>query len=231
RNTSTMSSIYSQRVTFGPYEADLETHELWKNGIKLKLGGQPFEILTLLLRRPGQIVSREELQKEIWAADTFVDFNHGLNAAVNKLREALSDSAEEPKYIETLPRRGYRFIGKVEPLQQEVHAPGGDALNTALLIPVAPPTEALAREEVPASEEPLKTNPAEVSVPIGRKKSMPWRLRITGAIGVAALILLWWLAFSREPELRERLEQHAKTGKLANMLTLVPDPASDPAIS
>lgn len=109
-----MTSIYPQRVRFGPFEADLETHELWKNGIKVKLGGQPFEILALLLNRPGQMVLREELQKEIWAADTFVDFNHGLNAAVNKLRETLSDSAEEPKYIETLPRRGYRFIGKIE---------------------------------------------------------------------------------------------------------------------
>ena len=98
-----MTSIYPQRVRFGPFEADLETHELWKNRIKVKLGGQPFEILALLLNRPGQMVSREELQREIWAADTFVDFNHGLNAAVNKLRETLSDSAEEPKYIETLP--------------------------------------------------------------------------------------------------------------------------------
>jgi len=89
-----MTSIYPQRVRFGPFEADLETHELWKNGVKLKLGGQPFEILALLLNRPGQMVSREELQKEIWTADTFVDFNHGLNAAVNKLRETLSDSAE-----------------------------------------------------------------------------------------------------------------------------------------
>jgi hypothetical protein len=94
-----MTSIYPQRVRFGPFEADLQTQELWKNRIKVKLGGQPFEILALLLNRPGQMVSREELQREIWAADTFVDFNHGLNAAVNKLRETLSDSAEP------LPRR------------------------------------------------------------------------------------------------------------------------------
>src|SRR4029077_17507029 len=114
RSVSAMTSIYPQRVRFGPFEADLETHELWKNGVKLKLGGQPFEILALLLNRPGHLLSREELQKEIWAADTFVDFNHGLNAAVNKLRETLSDSAEEPKYIETLPRRGYRFIAAIE---------------------------------------------------------------------------------------------------------------------
>src|SRR5262245_16676531 len=97
------SESQSDRVRFGPYETDLVTHELWKNGVKLKLGGQPFEILAILLRRQGQMVSREELKKELWAADTFVDFNHGLNAAVNKLRETLSDSAENPQYIETLP--------------------------------------------------------------------------------------------------------------------------------
>src|SRR5438445_522297 len=123
RRVSAMTSIYPQRVPFGPFEADLETHELWKNGVKLKLGGQPFEILALLLNRPGQMVSREELQKEIWTADTFVDFNHGLNAAVNKLREALSDSAENPCYIETLPRRGYRFIASIECLSPSVARP------------------------------------------------------------------------------------------------------------
>src|SRR4029453_12545418 len=109
-----MISSNPHRVRFGPFERDLDTHELWKNGLRVKLGGQPFEILALLLRKPGQMVTREELQNELWAADTFVDFNHGLNAAVNKLRETLADSAEQPKYIETLPRRGYRFIGKVE---------------------------------------------------------------------------------------------------------------------
>src|SRR5712672_533310 len=98
-----MTSIYPQRVRCGPFEADLEIHELCKNGIKVKLGGQPFETLAVLLNRPGQLVTREELQKEIWAADTFVDFNHGLNAAVNKLREKLSDCAEEAAAAERVP--------------------------------------------------------------------------------------------------------------------------------
>jgi len=109
-----MSNSNQDRIRFGSFEVDLCTRELWKNGVKLKLGGQPFDILTRLLEKPGQLVSREELRAKIWAADTFVDFNHGLNAAVNKLRECLSDSAEDPRYIETLPRRGYRFIAKVE---------------------------------------------------------------------------------------------------------------------
>src|SRR5215475_13940368 len=102
------------RACFGPYEADLRTHELWKFGTRLKLVGQPFEILAVLVSRPGELVTRDELRTKLWPAETFVDFNHGLNAAVNKLREALSDSADDPKYIETLPRRGYRFIGKLE---------------------------------------------------------------------------------------------------------------------
>jgi len=102
-------------VRFGPYSVDLHTRELHKDSIRVRLVGQPFEILTLLLSRPGELVTREQLRDRLWAGDTFVDFDHGLNAAVNKLREALCDSAENPKYVETLPRRGYRFIGKIEP--------------------------------------------------------------------------------------------------------------------
>lgn len=112
-----MAATDSTRARFGPFEVDLHTHELWKFGTRLKLVGQPFEILAVLLSHPGELVTREDLRSRLWPADTFVDFNHGLNAAVNKLREALSDSAESPRYIETLPRRGYRFIAKVEWLQ------------------------------------------------------------------------------------------------------------------
>src|SRR5712691_7835680 len=104
----------TDRVRFGPFDVDLRTHELWKYGTKLKLIGQPFEILAVLLGRPGELVTREELRARLWPGDTFVDFNHGLNAAVNKLRDVLSDSADEPRYVETLPRRGYRFIAAVE---------------------------------------------------------------------------------------------------------------------
>ena len=104
----------SGRARFGPFEVDLHTHELWKFGTRLKLVGQPFEILAVLLSQPGELVTREELGTRLWPADTFVDFNHGLNAAVNKLREALSDSADAPRYVETLPRRVYRFMATVE---------------------------------------------------------------------------------------------------------------------
>ena len=101
-------------VRFGPFEADLRAGELRKRGVKLKLVGQPFEVLARLLERPGELVTREELRTKLWPTDTFGDFDHGLNAAVNKLRDALSDSTEKPRYVETLPRRGYRFIGVVD---------------------------------------------------------------------------------------------------------------------
>ena len=100
-------------VRFGAFEVDLRTEELRKHGLTLRLPHQSFQILTLLLRYPGELVSREELREKLWPVDTFVDFDHGLNAAVNRLREALGDSTEKPRFIETLPRRGYRFIGHV----------------------------------------------------------------------------------------------------------------------
>lgn len=101
-------------VRFGTYEMDLRSGELRKNGLKVRLTGQPFQILAILLERPGELVTREELQKRLWPGDMFVDFDSGLNAAVNRVREALGDSAENPRFVETLPRRGYRFIGQVE---------------------------------------------------------------------------------------------------------------------
>lgn len=108
------SNDVSRRIRFGPYEADFHTQELRKHGIRLKLSGQPLQVLEVLLSRPGELVTRAELQQLLWPGQVFVDSSHGLNAAVNKLREALSDSASAPKYIETLPRRGYRFVGAVE---------------------------------------------------------------------------------------------------------------------
>jgi len=104
-------------IPFGLFEVDLRTQELRKGGIRLRLPGQSFQILKMLLTRPGELVTREELERELWHADTFVDFEHGLNAAVNKLRQVLGDDADDPRYVETLPHRGYRFIGSVTPLK------------------------------------------------------------------------------------------------------------------
>ncbi len=109
-------------IRFGVFEADLRAGELRREGIRVKLQEKPFQVLATLLERPGDAVTRDELREKLWPGDTFVDFDHGINIAINKLREALGDSAESPRYIETLARRGYRFIGEVEP-----PAPSGPA--------------------------------------------------------------------------------------------------------
>ena len=98
-----------QIARFGVFELDFNTGELRKSGVKLRLQGQPIQVLTLLLERAGAVVTREELRQKLWASDTFVDFDHSLNTAINKVREALGDSASSPRFVETLARRGYRF--------------------------------------------------------------------------------------------------------------------------
>ena len=103
----------SRVVRFAEYQADLRSGELLRQGQRLKLQEKPFQVLAALLTRPGELVTREELRQSLWPADTFVDFEHGLNTAVNKVREVLRDSAGNPRFIETLPRRGYRFVGAI----------------------------------------------------------------------------------------------------------------------
>jgi len=110
-----MDSVAQQSrvLKFGVFEVDLELCELRKHGVRLKLGGQPFEVLRMLLERPQQVVTREELQKRLWPADTFVDYDLALKKAINRIREVLGDDAESPRFVETIPRRGYRFIATV----------------------------------------------------------------------------------------------------------------------
>ncbi len=100
-------------IRFGVFTADLRAGELRKSGVKVKLQEQPFQILAMLLEKPGEVVTREDLRQRLWPADTFVDFDHSLNTAVKKLREALGDDADNPRFVETLHRRGYRFIAPV----------------------------------------------------------------------------------------------------------------------
>jgi DNA-binding winged helix-turn-helix (wHTH) protein len=100
-------------VRFGAFQLDLGTGELRKGGVRINLPDQPFQVLKTLLERPGELVSREELRQRLWSAETSVDFEHGVNAAVRRLRDALGDSADVPRFVETLPRRGYRFIAPV----------------------------------------------------------------------------------------------------------------------
>jgi len=109
-----MNVVRPRVIRFGVFEVDLRSGELFKNGRVVKLQGQPIQVLGMLLEQPGQMVTREELQRRLWPKDTFVDFDHSLNIAINKIREALGDTAENPRFVETLPRRGYRFIAQVE---------------------------------------------------------------------------------------------------------------------
>jgi DNA-binding winged helix-turn-helix (wHTH) protein len=103
-----------QLVRFNSYEVNLRAGELYREGRKIRLQVQPFHVLAMLLEHPGQVVARKDLQKRLWPEDTFVDFDHSLNTAIKKLRQALNDDKKKPRFIETLPKRGYRFIGAVE---------------------------------------------------------------------------------------------------------------------
>ena len=161
-------------VRFGNFEVDLPSGELRRGGLKVKLSGQPFEVLVTLLEKPGQVVTREELHQKLWARDTFVDFEHGLNKAINKVREALGDDADNPRFVETLPRRGYRFLAPVRhPAQPEVDV--GD--NRAR---VADPIQATS----PAPTETLRAKPGLIWLP---------------AFGAAAIILAVLLVLTGSP--------------------------------
>jgi TolB-like protein/DNA-binding winged helix-turn-helix (wHTH) protein len=138
-----VSSLESLRITirFGSFEFDPSTGELQKSGLKIKLQGQPVEILEILLARPGTLVSREELQRTLWPADTFVDFESSLNAAIKRLRAALNDSPEEPRFVETLARRGYRFIAPVEVVEKAKAKPS--STTPAAQIPESGPSSTI----------------------------------------------------------------------------------------
>jgi cholera toxin transcriptional activator len=157
-------------VRFGVFELDRSAGELRKSAMRLRLQGQPFQVLALLLERAGEVVTRDELQRQLWPSDTFVDFDHSLNTAINKVREALGDSASSPRYVETLARRGYRFIA---PVQSDVLAEN--------------PATASASTSVIAREEAGKTSiHPELEVPIPRRSLTR---------GLFALIQIMYLCF------------------------------------
>jgi DNA-binding winged helix-turn-helix (wHTH) protein len=139
RKDTSSHSPHPQRIAFDNFELDLRSGEVRKNGTRVRLQAQPFQLLVLLLENAGDVVSREEICRELWPADTFVDFEHSLAAAVNKIRAALGDSPDNPRYIETLPKRGYRFIGKIKseapvviPVGQPQHYQGTSEVRAAL---------------------------------------------------------------------------------------------------
>ena len=140
--------ITHRAIRFGAFELDLRAGELRKQGVKIKLQEQPFQILAMLLEHPGQVITREELRNKLWLADTFVDLDHSLNKAINKLREALGDSPDNPVFIETLPKRGYRFTASLDGARSEVQVRGGP-IDSIAVFPfekdsIDPDTECLA---------------------------------------------------------------------------------------
>ena len=162
---------------FGVFELDLMTGELRKSGVKQRLQGQPIQVLTLLLERAGDIVTREELRQKLWASDTFVDFDHSLNTAINKVREALGDSASSPRYVETLARRGYRFIA---PVQAPVEPP-------ASILAVGNGASAAPGQPAPSAPvSPAAALHPELEVPIPRRGLTR---------GLFALIQIMYLCF------------------------------------
>ncbi|HSY34238.1 MAG TPA: winged helix-turn-helix domain-containing protein [Acidobacteriaceae bacterium] len=157
--------ITNARLSFGLYEIDVHTGELWKAGFRIKLQGQPFKVLTILLEKPGQVVTREELQARLWGKDTVVDFDHSLGTAINKIREAIGDSAENPRFIETLARRGYRFIAPVGVIEAPPDAPAElppDAQSTTRLVVPAQRVHPLSNG-FPAAQPTLASSPTTVS--------------------------------------------------------------------
>jgi TolB-like protein/DNA-binding winged helix-turn-helix (wHTH) protein/Tfp pilus assembly protein PilF len=140
-------------VRFGVFEVDLKACELRKHGFRIKLAEQPFQVLALLLERPGEIVTREELRDRLWPGDTFVDFDHGLNNAVMRVREVLLDSSEHPRYVETIPRRGYRFVAPVEETPVPQSVPGAPELEQSS-------TGLVSSASTPALSPPVSEHPS-----------------------------------------------------------------------
>jgi DNA-binding winged helix-turn-helix (wHTH) protein len=173
-------------VRFGVFEADLHTGELRKQGLKIKLTGQPMEVLAMLLEHPGELVTREEIQKRLWPGETFVDFEHSLNTTVKKLREALGDDADNRRFVETLPRRGYRFIAPVETPNHA--APTQPSPAVSVPAPSRPPSGSFTRRIVTAIVRGLMEE---------HRKRMRWRyLALVGlvlGVGAATLVLLYAL--------------------------------------
>src|ERR1022692_2293807 len=212
---SGMKTTNLRIALFGPYALDLRSGELRKFGTKVKMGEQTFQILRVLLETQGELVTREELRVKLWAGDTFVDFDHGLNSAVQRLRDCLSDSAEKPRWIETIPRRGYRFIGQVEwsnaSSPSEVLAnPGTEKLNTT------------SDGESPASvSKPSPRNGHPVIAPsIGpdriKRPARTWKFFVGGAVIMIALVIGGGLIWRTRPPRHLTDKDTVVLGEFAN---------------
>jgi DNA-binding winged helix-turn-helix (wHTH) protein len=175
-----------RKFSFGLYEAEPASGELRKNGTKLRIQEQPFQILLELLRRPGEVVTRDELRDKLWPADTFVDFDHGLNTAINKLREVLGDKASNPRFVETLARRGYRFIAPVKVI-------GGPELLAPAKAVEAPPVAGAPAMEAPVTIA-VATHAAEPSIFSGEDLPQPSRWLSRALFALAQIMYLIFYA-------------------------------------
>jgi TolB-like protein/DNA-binding winged helix-turn-helix (wHTH) protein/Flp pilus assembly protein TadD len=163
------------RLRFGVFEVDLRAGELRKHGLRVRLQEQPFQVLAMLLERAGQVVTREALQKKLWPADTFVDFDHGLNKAVNKIRDALGDSAESPRFVETVARRGYRFLAEVKSTDE-----------ASLRSPEFAPPRPLAPQTADRGELTDAT-----AMPQRRLPPLAWKISVFVLLAVIATFAAW----------------------------------------
>src|SRR5215471_11968881 len=159
---TTMTIEKAKFARFGLFEIDLVSGELRKEGARIRLQEQPFRVLAMLLEHPGEMITREEMRTRLWPGDTFVDFDHGLNTAVNKLREALGDAAANPRFVQTIARRGYRFIAPVQESGQAV-AP------TSNLTPVGDAPSQTDPSSKPEAPQPAQVLHPELEVPIPRR--------------------------------------------------------------
>ena len=167
-----------QTLRFGPFALDLQCGQLRKHGVGLKLQGQPIQVLEILLEKPGQLVTRDEIRQRLWTSDTFVDFDHSLNSAVKKLRQTLGDEADTPRYIETLPKRGYRFIGEIE--REE------------------PKEESLG----PSAAAAVATQPNERPQTVTERRLLRWAwIAAVTAAALLAVAAYWFAAPPRQPRI------------------------------
>src|SRR5262249_28829486 len=164
---------------FGAFEIDLRSGELRKNGMRLRLSGQPFQVLAELVQRPGELVGREELHAKLWSADTFVDFDHGLNNAVARIREVLDDSSGTPRYVETVPRRGYRFIAPVS---------NGHSASPGQALPAGPSKEVKTPTDITSLVQSIS-----LAQPSLRRTLSTWRWVLSATLVVLAVVVLAYL--------------------------------------
>src|SRR5579863_2296439 len=152
----------ARRYRFGAFEADASTGELRRQGIRIKLHAQPFQVLLMLLERPGAVLSRDEISRALWSEGTFVYYDHGVNSAVNRIREALGDTANNPRYVETLARRGYRFVAPVETIANNIEPDFGVAPQTSAPSTLLDSEPALGNRILATPEELPETSPVIV---------------------------------------------------------------------